>query len=160
MAPNNERLLALVGQITLFPESHRQTDWMRTTDKTTGQEIKSSCGTQACCAGWACVLFLPDEAVYIGSSSSVYLPNPNGQIGFDPDDQPHHIEYIDKFVPRSKRYDRKDIQTVGREVLGLSDEQASYLFAGDRTKDQLLNAIKYLLTHPNASRYDLAYQAN
>lgn len=79
------------------------------------------CGTQACIAGWTVILGTPPGSALI-HSDHVRLPDDS----------------------------QRSVSTLAAELLELSDRQASWLFAGDRERPELIVALGELIDDPHA----------
>jgi hypothetical protein len=53
-------------------------------------------------------------------------------------------------------YDYRSIPTYAQEKLGLTDDQATWLFSGYRKRQEILAAMAWLPDHQDASRKALA----
>lgn len=160
--PNVERLLMVVGKLTLYPELHNQGLWLDThgTTKTAAQMRGASCGTAGCVAGWAAAMFAPGDAIYSPSSEmTVYLPDAHGAyaVSHRNGEVVQHAYDGDYYYP-SERLTPKSIPEVAKEYLGLSDSQANWLFAGTRTIKQLLAGIKLIIQRPSVTGSTLMSQ--
>ncbi len=78
------------------------------------------CGTTGCVAGWGAILGAPDGTQV--NNGSVFLPD-----GTD-----------------------SSIWDYARERFGLDTMQASWLFEGNRTRDEVLEALDALIENPRA----------
>lgn len=161
VTPNVDRLLQVVGKLTLYPERHRQQCWLDTKQQTrTAAEMNaaSSCGTAGCVAGWAAIMFAPDTAVYApGSSESMFVPHVEGNYFLD-GDTVEHTAYARRYVSRSERLTPRSVRELAKEYLGISESQASWLFGGERNVKQILAGIKLIIERPSISGYSLASQ--
>lgn len=91
---------------------------------------RGACATSGCVAGWAAVLGSPaGTKVRYGRSGVDFLPagGPAARTA---------AEYA-------------------QELLGLTDDQAAWLFASERSRGEVLAGLDYLIEHPEASFYDL-----
>ena len=93
------------------------------------------CMTTACVAGWAAVLGSPPRTKIrrVGSSDAILdIPGQDGS----PDR-------------------RTDLREAAIEALGIDPDQAEWLFNGNRTRKQVLGALKWLPDHPDATQREL-----
>ena len=160
---NVELALEIIGMIALYPDAHDQSSWSEVPESvgevTAGRlSNEPTCGTTLCFAGWATALTIPEDSVFAYGKSEVLVKNPLGlwfrnSLGkfthfYRNEPQP--------FPKDAERYDRKSIMEHAEEALDLTRSQASWMFAPERTVDELLNGVRYLIAHPNADRYDLS----
>jgi hypothetical protein len=89
------------------------------------------CGTTACVAGWAAILAAPKGATIINM--------------FD-------IAIPARKITGRMAYDYRSIPTYAQEKLGLTDDQATWLFSGYRKREEILAAMAWLPDHQDASR--------
>jgi hypothetical protein len=75
-----------------------------------------SCGTTGCVAGWAALLNAPRGSIIDARNDRIIYPG-----------------------GRNDEY--QDVDVLGRAALDLTGQQASYLFHGGRTKDEVLEAL-------------------
>lgn len=103
-------------QVTARPWLHDQTDW----------EIKSSCGTRRCIAGWAGLLHEEEMKAEI----TQLMGRGKFEDVLDPGKR--------KTMLRLEAF-----SAVGQKTLGLNDDQASYLFwhAGNERAVEILDLI-------------------
>ncbi len=96
--------------------------------------IPVSCGTSACVAGWAAqlagakMLVSPSELSYDkeGLAEAIAVLAPNGQV--------------------------RDISVYAREQLGLTEEEANYLFAAGWSNKQVLSHLENLIVDAKHGR--------
>jgi hypothetical protein len=93
------------------------------------------CGTTACVAGWAAILAAPKGATIINM--------------FD-------IAIPARKITGRMAYDYRSIPTYAQEKLGLTDDQATWLFSGYRKRQEILAAMAWLPDYQDASRKALA----
>jgi hypothetical protein len=120
--------------IVKHPESHNQLNWWtleRGYWRSRVEEIRDSlpelCRTTACVAGWAAFLAAP-QGTRIAVGYNLRLPS--GEL----------------------RY----VQHYAQHALNLDTGQASWLFAGHRTSDEVVAALRWLPDHPDATPEELA----
>lgn len=89
-------------------------------------EDSLACGTTGCVAGWVAILKAPLDAIITG----------------------YYVQF-----PGSRREDK--IHIFAQRELGLSSEQADYLFSGGRTRDEVLAALAYLPGNQDATFAEL-----
>lgn len=101
-------------QITQRPWLHDQTDW----------EVKSSCGTRRCIAGWAGLLHEDEMKAEIARLTE-------------------QGEFNTESAKRKTMLRLDAFAAVGQKTLGLNDEQASYLFwlVGNERAVEVLDLI-------------------
>lgn len=158
----NDRATQVLGHITLFPEVHHQGHWSHVPESVAEVDAATlqdnpSCGTTLCYAGTTAALFAPRNAVFVaGDGEYVYIPKTFGDyvrsrfstgMHYDPLENKAHSSFDYR-----QRYDRVYIMTFAQEALGLDDGQAAWLFAGDRTKQELFDGVRYIMSHPNATK--------
>lgn len=124
--PGDEKILLtrvqVRDQIVDHPETHYQGSWWYRSKLST--TISGDCGTRACVAGWAVVFAHPD-AVFSDHKTDVRVPV-MGTFGV--------------LTSVSVR-----IEMLARLSLGLTEDQADYLFDGLRSHDEVVDALNDLI---------------
>lgn len=88
-------------------------------------EERPVCGTTGCVAWWIAVLAAPPGTKI--DPSGLFLPDGS----------------------------ESGISTYARTAVGLSVEQAAWLFDGDRSRDEVVEALTLLTANPDANLYDI-----
>jgi hypothetical protein len=117
----------LIGVFEANPERHDNTAWI--SDHLIGfhpSGARVQCGTTCCVAGWTAVLTLDDNWILYKSSAI-------------------HVNYNKSFS-----YDY-----IARCALGITREQASWLFSPLRMRSQVIWALKWLRDNQGATLYDI-----
>lgn len=133
---NKELLKATIDVINAKPELHDQANWVRI-------EEENVCGTAMCFAGHAAIL--------AGAEA--------------PDPKKHYV--ADWFIAKGGKYlnwkeaDAADadeqivsVASYARNALGLDFETSDYMFDGDRTREELTEAVDDLLNDRPVVVYD------
>lgn len=119
--------------------------------------MQNSCGTTGCFAGHAVFMFGDQDALYSGNDDSgLFKPSITGNYVLDPWDN-RVVPYDTWEHGGLRRLHRVPVREEAKTLLGLTDDQASWLFAGERTKDQLFAGVARILEKPNISKQDLDY---
>lgn len=108
-APNAELAYRVLDRIDAHPKQWDQGTWLYE---------KGNCGTVACFAGWA-------------STLAGYEPELGHWMTF------HNETTRSALAMTSPSGDRMDVREAARIELGISGEQADYLFAGGNTREDL-----------------------
>jgi hypothetical protein len=114
---------AVADLIETQPELHQQEFWLSTSEggpDVTAEELRAGtgrCGTAGCVAGWAALLTLPGGAVFNEGGGS-FTCGGNEEI---------------------------TVGAAGEAALGLSPGDADWLFAVERTRRQVLAALRSLV---------------
>lgn len=123
-------LKAVRDLIKKSPAKHDQTNWFSVSSDVVkfedGSVAKVSCGTTACVAGWASSL-----------AGDVLVIQPHD---WDEDEQmfrPSNVQTLEGNTVY--------IENRGREVLGLTHNEAEYLFDQNRTRAEVLDNLKALI---------------
>lgn len=125
--------------IKLKPAEHDQAQWVTTAEN-------STCGTTMCFAGHAAVL-----------SGAAEIPDPkkhlidNWYVGNDG----KYLNYFDRQYMSSA--DATPVAKVAQRELGLTDEQADYLFGPDLDVEDLDDAVDDLLNDREISALSAYY---
>jgi hypothetical protein len=136
---NTELMAQVRDLIEKHPEQHTQGSWLNSPGDdwacrraVLAGQARQSCRTTACVAGWAVLLTAPADAVIKDDArepcAAVILPD--GQ----------HIM----------------VSQYAREALGISQCQSSWLFAGHRSRSEVLAALAFLPDNPDAGLEKLA----
>lgn len=108
LKPNAELAYKVLDHIDAHPEQHYQQWWLR----------QSECGTQACFAGWACIL----------SGDKPLMPS-NPELG----DQFDDVELPDG--------SRDFVSDRARRLLGIEEYDADSLFFSMNTRENLTELV-------------------
>lgn len=127
-----ERARILLTFLREHPEKHEQDIWLNAYAGGRIGEVRETCGTRGCVAGWAVLLFGPEDKE---------LRDPS-----------HNVTNL--------RVGRWSIPGLARELLGLTHEQADHLFYVRNTTDdielQARRVLAYLIEHPTATGDELS----
>lgn len=116
-------------QITVHPEAWNQLDWFIAAWATDMPE----CGTRACVAGWAAHFARPDLEPAYSSFGHASLLQPVG-MGLSESD-----------LARLGSKSPLRISVVAREALNLDDDEANWLFDSERTYDEVIEGLTWLV---------------
>ena len=121
----------IAGIIGGTPERHRQYLWASVPGRRefTPATARNDCGTTACVAGWAAILTLGEEWTLDDAWAVSWLP----------DEQAVRIS----------------IRSAGQQALGLTRQQADWLFDSCLHREEVLWALKWLRDHQDAGYEDL-----
>ena len=123
----NDRLAdEIIGIITTTPERHNNSDWLTVTSIYSPAEARADCRTTACVAGWAAILTAREE---------------------------WRLDCVGLFAPDGRRVRR--YYEFGRDALGITNDQAEWLFNAERAQEEILWGLKWLRDHPDANERDL-----
>lgn len=129
---NVERIATLIGFLTIYERNLDMTVWtnirhqdesLRRVNAVDLREPK--CGTTACAAGWAAILFAPDDARFSPTSELIFW-----------------VEGIPHRVPE-----------FARDALGLTRSQSDYVF--HCSNGQVIPALAYVARNPHCDCDDL-----
>jgi hypothetical protein len=125
---NVERIATLIGFLTIYEQNLDMSVW---TDIESPHGIpgrvdavdlrEPKCGTTACAAGWASILFCPDNARF----------SPTSELIFWVDGIPHRVPEF------------------AREVLGLTRSQSDYIF--HCSNGQVIPALAHVARNPHCN---------
>lgn len=158
--PNVNRLLELVGIFTLYPERHEQTSWFAGFDKNqTAKDLKpgSSCGTTLCTAGWAAVLYGPNNAIFVPDEGyAFFVPNGLGDYYVT---KKYVADWEDFLKSGDDKpgiiCDKVEIPDFAEKELGLTGEQAFALFYSAENLEQVLAVIRKIISKPKVEGWEL-----
>jgi hypothetical protein len=162
---NVPALLQVVGILTLYPERHNQGVWHQVPGgkALTREEIletdgcNTSCKTAGCFAGWAAIELSPEGSVFSPHyDMSVFIPDPSG-IYYRYERYPHTINGLAdsyEYVPLARRLRKETVYDYAQHVLELTDNQANYMFSSIRTLGQLFDAVRSIISNPDAYFFD------
>lgn len=162
----NNRAQRILGMISLFPNAHDQGSWCSVPSvvgQVEAEQLRNdpSCGTTLCFAGWAAALYAPKGAIFCAEDGdNFFVPDNSGGWAYDPEGYMFEVddpwEDYDEDSDWGQRYEEVSIMEFAEEKLDLQPGQSNWLFNSDRTADELREGVKYLMSHPNASQYELA----
>lgn len=135
MSPNVHKIATVIGYLELFEKNHSQAWWSNWHDGSrtkTAKELRSpSCGTTMCLAGWTSAIFAPDNAKFNHWDNAFF--EVEGEIFRVPD--------------------------FAQEQLGLTADQKRFCFY-EIADELVVPALKYIIRHPYADKYELRYRFN
>jgi hypothetical protein len=162
---NVSALLQVVGLLTLYPEWHNQAVWhqMPGSFAKTREEIletngcDTSCKTAGCFAGWAAIELSPEGSVFSPYyDMSIFVPDNHGAY-YRNDRYPYTINEVADtydYVPLARRLRKEAVYDYAKNVLDLTSNQASYMFASSRTLGQLLDAVRAIVANPSVNFFE------
>jgi hypothetical protein len=162
---NVQALLQVVGILTLYPERHKQAVWHAVPGghAKTREEIletngcNTSCKTAGCFAGWAAIELSPEGSVFSPYfDMSLFIPDNHGAY-FRNDRYPYTINEVAdsyEYVTFEKRLRKETVYDFAKRVLDLTSNQASYMFASQRTLGQLLDAVRAIIANPDVNFFE------
>lgn len=126
----------VLDRILTNPESHDQTVWSNilkvfSESRVTIDRVRNTCGTRACVAGWAVIFVLPDDC-YLSTYSA-----------YQKTDQPAFNRRLG------------DISDIAQEALGLSVDQANWLFKSSRSYDEIVYHLRKFIGKGNWNKIPL-----
>lgn len=129
---NKELLKNTLDLINANPETHHQANWVRV-------EPANVCGTVMCFAGHAAVLAgaeIPDPKKH--KVADWYVGKDGQYLNYEQAGADGDFNYV-------------AVSDYARKALGLSNEQANYLFGPDLDRDDLYVAVQELLNDEEIS---------
>ena len=120
----------VLDQVESHPELHYQNSWAV-------QFENSSCGTACCLAGWAAVLHYGSKPNDVFEWEEVTEERTDKEDRFASYHPNYRFTHIASFIANGHH-----VQDVARDLLGISNNEAEYVFAGFIGEDEAKNRLR------------------